>query len=121
MKTDYISGLFLFSKEQNRLRINSLAKKEKKKPLTYRKHLCEWRDAGSKHKRKLATFSPAFLCLQLFSGPWSTFATKPHLTLDSPDFFFYLKEEDCRVQSEEFQRTPEFASNRNMGRTKLEA
>lgn len=68
----------------------------------------------------LATFSPGFLCLQLFSGPWSAFATKPHLTLDPPDFFC-LKEEDCRTQSEEFQRTPEFASNRNMGRTKLEA
>lgn len=36
-------------------------------------------------------------------------------------FFFNLKEEDCRIKSEEFLRTPEFASNKKMGKTKLEA
>lgn len=59
------------------------------------------------------------------SSLWSTLAAKSHLeTLDSPElwfFFFNLKEEDCRIKSEEFLRTPEFASNKKMGKTKLEA
>lgn len=75
----------------------------------------------SKHEREPSghvltrlPLSSALLC----SGV--NFAAKLRLTLDAPDFF-YLKEEDRRIPSEGFQRTPEFASNRNTGRTKLEA